>query len=61
MQAKWLLTVCLAAGAFCAADSLLAADKETAFTSGLRPGDKLFSFKCQGVTGPHKGKSLCYV
>jgi hypothetical protein len=61
MQAKWLLTICLAAGALFAGDSLLAADKEAAFKSGLHAGDKLFSFKCQGITGPQKGKSLCYI
>jgi hypothetical protein len=61
MRVEWLLTLCIAAGTLCAADSLSAADKDAAFKSGLYPGDKLASFKCLGITGPRKDKSLCYI
>ena len=60
-RVNWLLTLALAAGAFCAVSPISAAEKDTAFSSGLRPGDNLFSFKCRGVTGPNKDKSLCYI
>ena len=29
-------------------------------TSGLRPGDRTTPFDVQDITGPNKGKSLCY-
>ncbi len=61
MQAKWLVTLFLAAGALCAASSVLAAEKDNVFRSGLHPGDRLASFKCHSVAGPDKGKPLCYV
>jgi hypothetical protein len=61
MRVNWVLTLSLAAGAMCAASSVLAADKDTAFTSGLQPGDKLSSFLCRGVNVPNKDKPLCYI
>lgn len=32
----------------------------TRLQSGLQPGDKTFAFHVQDVTGPRKGRSLCY-
>jgi hypothetical protein len=61
MRVEWLLALCVAAGTLCATDPLAAADKDAAFKSGLYPGDRLSSFKCLGITGPHKGASLCYI
>lgn len=61
MRVKWFLALLLAAGSLRAADCVFAAERDVAFTSGLRPGDKLFSFLCRGVTGPHKDKRLCYI
>lgn len=61
MRAKWFLTLSLAAGALCAAGSVVAAGKDAEFKSGLYAGDKLASFKCLGITGPNKGKPLCYI
>lgn len=58
---KQFVTLFLAAGALCAAGSLWAADKAAPFQSGLNPGDSVASFKCWGITGPHQGKSLCYI
>jgi hypothetical protein len=29
--------------------------------SGLQPGDKTTPFQTRDITGPNKGKSLCYV
>ena len=61
MRAKWFVSLSLAAGVLCAATSVPAAEGDKAFKSGLYPGDKLFSFLCCGVTGPQKGKPLCYI
>ncbi len=61
MRGKWFATVWFAAGALCAASCVLAAEKDSVFRSGLYPGDRLASFKCRGVTGPEKGKPLCYI
>jgi len=33
----------------------------TALAGGLQTGDKCGPFKVNDVTGPHKGKQLCYV
>ncbi len=32
-----------------------------AIKSGLQPGDKTSPFQTRDITGPNKGKSLCYV
>lgn len=32
-----------------------------ALKSGLQPGDKTSAFDTRDITGPNKGKSLCYV
>ncbi len=61
MGANWFAAFALAVGMLCAATGVPAAEGEKAFKSGLYPGDKLFSFRCFGVTGPHKGKPLCYI
>jgi hypothetical protein len=34
---------------------------EKALKSGLQPGDKTSPFDVRDITGPNKGKSLCYV
>jgi len=34
---------------------------EKALKSGLQPGDKTTPFNIRDITGPNKGKSLCYV
>ena len=39
--------------------SLGAAEK--ALKSGLQPGDRTSPFQVRDITGPNKGKSLCYV
>ena len=61
MRSKWFLTLSLAAGGACAASSVLAADKDAGFKSGVQAGDKLTSFQCRGITGPNQGKPLCYI
>jgi hypothetical protein len=35
--------------------------EDEAFKSGLQPGDSTSAFQCRDITGPNKGKSLCYV
>jgi len=32
-----------------------------ALKSGLQPGDRTSPFQTRDITGPSKGKSLCYV
>ncbi len=39
--------------------SLAAAEK--VLKSGLQPGDRTSPFDVRDITGPSKGKSLCYV
>jgi hypothetical protein len=57
MVRKVLLVTSLSALASVA--SLMAAD--AALKSGLQPGDKTSPFDVQDITGPNKGKKLCYV
>ena len=57
MSRKAVLGYSLAALATIA--SLGAAEK--ALKSGLQPGDKTTPFDVRDITGPNKGKSLCYV
>jgi hypothetical protein len=33
---------------------------EVALKSGLQPGDPAGAFNVKDITGPNKGKSLCY-
>ena len=61
MRAKWLAGLSLAAFAACAASYAWAGDGENDFKSGLQPGDPTSAFQCRDITGPNKGKSLCYV
>ena len=61
MRTKWLAGLSLAAVAACAASYALAGDGEKDFKSGLQPGDGTSAFQCRDITGPNKGKSLCYV
>lgn len=44
--------------AACAATVAYAADT---LRSGPQPGDKTTAFQCRDITGPNRGKSLCYV
>jgi hypothetical protein len=39
----------------------LGADDGKALKSGLQPGDRTTPFQTRDITGPNKGKSLCYV
>ena len=61
MSTKWLASLSLAAVAAYAAGSALAGDGDTELKSGLQPGDGTSAFQCRDITGPNKGKSLCYV
>jgi hypothetical protein len=60
MRAKWLASLSVAALAVCAAYAW-AEDSGNEFKSGLQPGDSTSAFNCRDITGPNKGKSLCYV
>jgi hypothetical protein len=39
----------------------LGADGDKALKSGLQPGERTSPFQTRDITGPSKGKSLCYV
>jgi hypothetical protein len=54
----------LSAGSLAALLGLLALGSDSpskAIKSGLQPGDKTSPFQTRDITGPNKGKSLCYV
>jgi hypothetical protein len=59
MSNRWLVRLSLVALAtYCTGR---AAAEEGEFRSGLQPGETTAAFQCRDVTGPNKGKSLCYV
>ncbi|MBI4604626.1 MAG: hypothetical protein HY721_21910 [Planctomycetes bacterium] len=58
MSSKALFACSLAALTGLAAVGVAA---EKALKSGLQPGDKTSAFQTRDITGPNKGKSLCYV
>ena len=61
MRSNRLLGLPLALAAACAAAYAWAGDGDKQFKSGLQPGDLTSAFQCRDITGPNKGKSLCYV
>ena len=61
MRTKWLFGLSLAAVAACAAGFAWAGEGDNEFKSGLQPGDSTSAFNCRDITGPNKGRSLCYV
>jgi hypothetical protein len=61
MKAKWLASLSVAAFAACAASYAMAGEGDTEFKSGLQPGERPGAFQTRDITGPNKGKSLCYV
>ena len=61
MKTKWLAGLSLTVIAAFGASSALAGGGEDKFKSGLQPGDSTSPFQCRDITGPNKGKSLCYI
>ena len=61
MRTRWLASLSLAAAAVWAVGIARAGDGDSDFKSGLQPGDGTSAFQCRDITGPSKGKSLCYV
>jgi hypothetical protein len=61
MRTRWLVGLCLAASLACVAGLTRAGEGGDEFKSGLQPGDAPSAFNCHDITGPNKGKSLCYV
>ncbi len=59
MSTRWLVGLSLAATLACGASFGRAGEGE--FKSGLQPGETPAAFQCRDITGPNKGKSLCYV
>jgi hypothetical protein len=53
MQRIWMPSIALAAAV---AGVLVAAEVQ----SGLKPGEHAGAFNVKDITGPNKGKSLCY-
>ena len=60
MNTPWLARASVALAA-CAAAIALAGETTETFRSGLQRGETTTTFLCRDVTGPNKGKSLCYV
>jgi hypothetical protein len=56
-----LVGLSLAASLACVAGLTRAGEGDGEFKSGLQPGDSTSAFNCRDITGPNKGKSLCYV
>ena len=61
MRTRWLVGLSLAASLACMASLSRAGDGDSVFKSGLQPGESPGAFNCHDITGPNKGKSLCYV
>jgi hypothetical protein len=61
MRIRWLVGLSLAASLACVASLTRAGEGDGEFKSGLQPGDSTSAFNCRDITGPNKGKSLCYV
>ena len=61
MNTRWLAGLSLGVIATLGASASLAGGGEDKFQSGLQPGDLTSAFQCRDITGPNKGKSLCYV
>lgn len=61
MRTRWLVGLSLAATVACVAGLTRAGEGDSEFKSGLQPGDFTSAFNCRDITGPNKGKSLCYV
>ncbi len=60
MRTRWLGGLSLAASV-ALVGLAIAAEGDAEFKSGLQPGDRTSAFQCRDITGPNKGKSLCYV
>ncbi len=56
-QVRYFTLLLLALGALIASP-LLAGEK---LLSGYQPGESLAAFPVNDITGPNKGKTLCYV
>lgn len=60
MRNRLIVGFSLAASLACMA-ALTRAGGGDEFKSGLQPGDITSPFQCRDITGPNRGKSLCYV
>jgi hypothetical protein len=61
MSTRWFVGLSLAAAIACVATLTRAGEGDNEFKSGLQPGENPSAFQCRDITGPNKGKSLCYV
>ena len=61
MKTQWLAGLSLTVIAAFGASSALAGGGDEKFKSGLQPGDPTSAFQCRDITGPNKGRSLCYI
>jgi hypothetical protein len=61
MSTRWFVGLTLAATFACVATLSRAGEGDSEYKSGLQPGDTTSAFQCRDITGPNKGKSLCYV
>ena len=61
MKTRWLTGLSLTVIAAFGVTAACVGGGEDKFRSGLQPGDSTSAFQCRDVTGPNKGKSLCYI
>ena len=61
MRTRWLAGLSLVATLACVAGYAKSGEGDSEFKSGLQPGEFTSAFQCRDITGPNKGKSLCYV
>ena len=61
MSTRWFVGLSLAASIACVASLTRAGEGDNDYKSGLQPGETTSAFQCRDITGPNKGKSLCYV
>ena len=61
MKSNWLGGLSLVATLAFVASYATSGEGDNEFKSSLQPGEFPSAFQCRDITGPNKGKSLCYV
>ena len=61
MRTKRLVCLSLAATFACVTGVAWVGENDKEIKAGLQPGDSPSAFQTRDITGPNKGKSLCYV
>jgi hypothetical protein len=61
MRTKQVLGLAVVGLFACTASAAWYGEGEKQLKAGLQPGDAPSAFQTRDITGPNKGKSLCYV